>query len=203
MHSVFQEFEFLEIVDSTNAYLRRYVDSGVARVVRAGEQTGGKGRQDRLWFSPPNEGLYVSYLLFPQWDPAEAAILNEVASLAVIESIGQLADPTGTQIRLKLPNDVLVNGRKVCGILVELSTLPGSIRWAIIGVGVNLLQRSFPDDLEFRVPPSSLCLEGLGEIQPSLFCEVLTVNLERLYREVDSGDRLSVREKFSKAALPA
>ena len=201
MRRVFKEFDFLEVVDSTSAYLRRYVDTGVERAARAAEQTAGRGRQGRPWFSPPGEGLYVSYLLFPNWDPAEAASLNEVAALAVVESVRQLSEPGDHRLGVKLPNDVLIDGRKVAGILVELSTLPKCIHWAIIGIGVNLLQKSFPENTEFHVPPTSLFMEGMGEFQPSEFCELLTENLERLYLKVDREGTRSVQELFREALL--
>ncbi len=159
----------------------------------AGEQTAGKGRYSRTWYSPPGEGLYVSYLLSPGWRIAQSSFLEILAGLAVVCAIGRAA-PSNLQVRLKRPNDVIISGKKVCGVLTETSTLQDQILWAIIGIGVNLHQKEFPDDL--RQTATSLAAEGLRVEHPLDFCEILTEELQRLYRDLEQGSWGRLQSQF-------
>lgn len=176
---MFDTIEILDCVDSTNEHLKAFIAGGVSRMVVAGEQTAGKGQHGRVWHSPPGAGLYVSYLYFPDWELGRSGVLNQASSLAVADSIRHF-DSTA-EVRLKQPNDVLVGGRKVCGILAELGSTGEHVNWAIIGIGVNLYRRSFPSELEGSA--TSLERERIGVNHPLDFCHELTVrlvhNLER------------------------
>ena len=190
---LFKQFDYLESIDSTNEYLKTFVAEGEPRIVVAGEQTAGKGRYSRTWYSPPGEGLYVSYLLYPGWRIAQSSFLEILAGLAVVCAIGRAA-PSNLQVRLKRPNDVIISGKKVCGALTETSTLQDQILWAIIGIGVNLHQKEFPDDL--RQTATSLAAEGLRVEHPLDFCEILTEELQRLYRDLEQGSWGRLQSQF-------
>lgn len=151
----------LETIDSTNAEARRLAEAGAEEgtLVWALEQTAGRGRRGRAWVSPKGN-FYASLVLRPEVPLRDAAQLSFVAALAVFDTIGALA-PAGLEVAVKWPNDVLITGRKVAGILLESQVAADAdapADFVILGVGVNL--RSFPEDAEF--PASCLADEGAG-----------------------------------------
>jgi BirA family transcriptional regulator, biotin operon repressor / biotin---[acetyl-CoA-carboxylase] ligase len=138
-------FHFFK-VDSTN---RVAMDLGHAgepegAVVIAEEQTGGRGRAGRSWHSERASGLYVTLLLRPRLSPVQAPLLTMMAGLAARQAIQNQA---GGSIDLKWPNDLLMNGKKVAGILTEMHAEPSQIRFVIVGMGINVNQDKFPADL--------------------------------------------------------
>jgi len=146
-----------EQVDSTNEEAKRLAAGGAdaGTLVWAGEQLAGRGRRGRGWTSPPGN-LYVSLLLRPACPPARACQLNFVAVVALLEAMSALL-PAGAAVALKWPNDVLIGGAKVSGILLEAAAaLDRSIDWLVIGVGVNVT--SHPADTPY--PATSLQREG-------------------------------------------
>ena len=152
----------LETVDSTNDEALRLATAGAedGTLVWAREQTGGRGRQGRSWSSPPGN-LYFSMVLRPECAPAEAAQLGFVAGLALGEAIGSVAPPL-IEVTYKWPNDLLLNGRKAAGILLESRSGPdGTLECLILGVGVNL--KHFPEDTGF--PATGLHFEGATEVE--------------------------------------
>jgi BirA family biotin operon repressor/biotin-[acetyl-CoA-carboxylase] ligase len=151
--------------DSTNTRARELAGAGAPHgtVVTAGEQTEGRGRQGRTWVAPRGRALLYSLLLRPL---GERPLLPLCAALAVCETAEELGagpspggaeQPRGLACRIKWPNDVLVEGRKLAGILIEAHPATGEGRrsgddWAVIGVGLNLTIASeeFPPDLRDR-----------------------------------------------------
>jgi len=134
-------------VDSTQAALGRLAAAGAPEgvVVTATHQTGGRGRRGRPWWDEPGQSLLCSVLLRPTASMARVAQLSLVAGLAVaeaVEAVGQV--PAG----IKWPNDVLVQDRKVAGILLEAAASPGGqARHVVLGIGVNVNQAAFPEAL--------------------------------------------------------
>lgn len=185
--------EVLESVESTNDYIRRYLAERKCRVVTAAGQTGGRGRFGRVWHSPPGAGLYVSFLLFPAWDARWSVLLNAAAALSVVRTLRNLAP--GLSLRIKEPNDVLVNGRKISGILVELATQGVRIDWAVVGIGLNVLQHSFPPDLPHA---TSLALEGVNVESAGSLLAPLTHEFEALLKVADAGDGAALLQAVEK-----
>ena len=149
-------------------------------VVVADEQTAGRGRLKRVWLSPEGS-LALSVILYPSVAYLPSLIM--VASLAVAHSIGAV---TGLKSQLKWPNDVLVNGRKVAGILIENSVRGNMVDYAIIGIGVNVNLRlaNFPE-----IPPTATSLSdelGRDVLRLDLIRHLL-VEIERLYLALPSG----------------
>jgi BirA family transcriptional regulator, biotin operon repressor / biotin---[acetyl-CoA-carboxylase] ligase len=147
----------LDSVDSTNDEAIRLAEAGAedGTLVWARQQTKGRGRMGRDFVSPRGN-LYLSLVLRPDCDIATAAQLSFVAALAVGDGIGSVA-PAMLEITYKWPNDVLLNERKVSGILLETKTAPGGgIDWLVLGVGINVA--SYPEDTEF--PATGLHFEG-------------------------------------------
>jgi len=126
-----------EEVDSTNRLAREVARAGAVEgtVVIADTQTAGRGRLGRSWFSPPSVNLYLSVVLRPDIPPARAPQLALVAAGAVAASIEEVA---GIRPAIKWPNDVILHGRKVAGILTEMDSEADRVVFAIVGVGVNL-----------------------------------------------------------------
>ncbi len=130
----------LDSVGSTNDEAKRLAASGAAHgtLVWALEQTSGRGRLDRVWASPRGN-LYISAILRPAVPPARAAELGFVASLAVADLVAALVPGGRDKVRLKWPNDVLADGAKLSGILLEAwSESGGPVDWVVLGIGVNL-----------------------------------------------------------------
>ncbi len=166
----------LDSVGSTNDEARRLADEGAAHgtVVWAGEQTKGRGRQGRNWTSPRGN-LYTSVILRPDCKLSEAAQLSFVACVALGEAITAKAGGA-VEVTYKWPNDIMFNGKKGVGLLLESKATPqGALDWVIIGMGTNIAH--FPDDA--RYPASSLHREGAD---PALSPEVL---LEELAQQLD------------------
>ncbi len=136
-----------EELDSTNLQGQRLALDGAENktVVIAGSQTKGSGRMGRTFVSPPG-GVYLSYMLAPDCSGERLSLLTSCAGLAVCRTISAAA---GLSASIKWPNDVILEGKKVCGILTKLISdgENGSISWAIIGIGVNVGQESFPPEL--------------------------------------------------------
>ncbi len=147
----------LDSVGSTNDEARRLAEEGAAHgtIVWAGEQTKGRGRQGRSWTSPRGN-LYLSIVLRPDCAPSEAAQLSFVACVALGEAISNLAG-SRVEVTYKWPNDVMFNGKKGVGLLLESKSTPaGEVDWVIVGMGTNI--EHFPEDA--RYPASSLRKEG-------------------------------------------
>ena len=149
-------------------------------VIVADEQTAGKGRLKRIWLSPKGN-IALSVILYP--DVAYLTSLIMVASLAVVHSIETV---TGLKSQVKWPNDVLINGRKVCGILIESDVRGNIVDYAIIGIGVNVNLRlyDFPDILSTA---TSLSHELGREVSRLDVIRQLLVEIERLYLTLQAG----------------
>ncbi len=147
----------LSEVDSTNNYLKTLAANGApdGTAVLSLKQTAGRGRRGRSFLSEPG-GLYLSFLMRPH-EPAEALLhLTALAGLCVCEAVRQV---TGMQAGIKWPNDPVLNGKKLCGILTELSVSleTQEPEYVVIGIGVNCNQKSFPEELSMA---TSLRIEG-------------------------------------------
>ena len=159
----------LDRVDSTNTRLKELAAAGAPEgtVVMALEQTAGRGTGDRTFFSPAGEGLYLSVLLRPKAPVEELLTLTGWAAAAVRQGIEQAC---GAPCRIKWLNDIYLNGKKLCGILAELSP---TLDWVVLGVGINVSQTA-----------ETFARQGLGEIATSLGAEGYEVGREELARSV-------------------
>lgn len=137
-----EELIFLESVDSTNDYLKKHAgDLRHGALVVADEQTKGKGRLGRQWESQPHSGIWMSLLLRPEIPPYEAPKITQIAGAAMT----QVLQDMGIDVKIKWPNDLILNKKKVCGVLTEMSAELGEINYVIVGIGLNVHQSSFPD----------------------------------------------------------
>lgn len=138
--------QHFEQIGSTNAAAMRAGAEGArdGSVWLAEEQTAGKGRAGHVWESNPRDGIYCSALLRPRLAPADVIILSLAAGLAVVEAVHEV---TGLWGDLRWPNDVLLGGRKFCGILTELNAEVTRVRYVVVGVGMNVNHEGFPAEL--------------------------------------------------------
>ena len=166
-----RSLEILEVTDSTMNYIRRMdvseKDEGFC--VISNEQTGGKGRLQRHFYSPPNEGIYMSFLLKPRIRLSETPFLTICAAAAVSRAIDKIC---GVNTQIKWVNDVYCGGKKICGILTEaaLSAEIGSIDYAVTGIGVNTGQ--IPEEIS-STAASVFEQTGLKGIRCRLAAEIL------------------------------
>ena len=171
----------LDATDSTNLQACRFGDDGEAEglVVVADQQSSGKGRMGRRWESPAGINLYASILLRPAILPFDAPKLTFLSAVAVCRAI---MSSTGLQATVKWPNDVLLNGRKVAGLLNEMSAETDRVNYVVLGIGVNLNMRNdqFPEDL--RYPATSLAIAKGHPVSRLDFTRSLLQEIDALYQ---------------------
>ena len=150
-HSV----EVLESVDSTNDYAKKKAKELVdGSVIISLEQVKGKGRRGRSFHSGKGDGIYLSIILKPGFEPTKAPFITSIAGAALVNTFNKF----NIQTKIKWPNDVLINGKKVAGILTEMSADMEFIEYIVLGVGINVSGLEFPNELKNIA--TSLKLEG-------------------------------------------
>lgn len=152
-----QELFCFDEIDSTNTKAKELAEQGYpsGTLVVADRQIAGRGRRGRSWDSPAGIGIFMTLLLKPDINPNNASMLTLVTALATAQAI---SDVTGAGAKIKWPNDIVINGKKVCGILTEMSAQFDYINHIVIGIGINVHNESFPE--EIRETASSLLLES-------------------------------------------
>ena len=167
-------------VKSTNDLAARLAEDGAPEgvVVTAEEQTKGRGRLGRNWFSPPKTGVYLSIILRPTFPPEDAPGLSVMTAVALADT---LATWRPGKVQIKWPNDIWINGRKVAGILTELSAERNGINHVIVGVGINVNHRAgdFPEEL--RATATSLRRELRRKADRLELVRLFLHNLEQEY----------------------
>ena len=140
---------YFDEVDSTNNVIKREAENGAPHgtLAVADYQSGGKGRRGRVWKSPHGVGIWMSILLRPELTPSSAPMMTLPAAMAVAEGIRAAC---GLDTKIKWPNDVVVNGKKVCGILTEAFSCGGGTA-VVVGIGINVNTAAFPKELQDRV----------------------------------------------------
>lgn len=156
--------ERIDTIDSTNEELvRRGRGGGMPQGLIATEQTAGKGRLGRSWVSTEGEGLYMSILIRPDIAVEKAPLLSLIMGLAAARAV---KDVTGIEAKLKWPNDLVIDGKKVAGILAASEIKNGNLDFVVIGIGVNMFQKQFPE--EIAATATSLKLSGATFIREDL-----------------------------------
>lgn len=175
-----------EVLGSTNLQAKLDAENGAGHgaLIVADMQTAGRGRRGRSWTSPPGINVYYSLILKPEIIPDKAAMLTPLMSLAVSDGIRRTC---GLKAMIKWPNDVVINGKKVCGILAEMSVERDFIHYVVIGVGVNVGLQEFPEE----IADMATCLQQeCGEKVPRALLLVNIMHSFEEYYEVflDRGD---------------
>lgn len=180
-----QNIEYFKSIDSTNTFAKNIAPkSDEGMVIISDEQSSGKGRVGREWISKENEGIYFSIILKPDIDIMNASFLTQVAGAAMVSSLEKM----GVESTIKWPNDIIVNGKKISGILTEMSAEIDQISYIVVGIGVNLYNQSFEEEIESKA--TSLKKEGY-DIDKKEFLQKFFLEFEDLYKEFLSGDKES------------
>lgn len=169
---------FFEETGSTNNDCRRFLEEGDPHgvLVVADSQSMGKGRRGRGWISPKGTTISMSIGLRPTFMPDKASMLTLVMAMSVCKAICEL---TGAKAQIKWPNDIVVNKKKVCGILTEMSTQMDYIEHVIIGVGINVNQTEFEE--EIAKTATSLLVEMDKQYDRNLIVQKVTEYFEQYY----------------------
>ena len=182
-------------VASTNTAAMAAAAEGAPQgsVFLAEEQTAGRGRGANSWQSPRSTGIYCSVILRPALPPSDVLVLSLAAGLAVKAAIQQV--DSRVQPDLKWPNDVLIGGKKVCGILTEMNAEATRVRHIVVGIGINVNQATFPKDL----PATSLRLTTGSEWSRVEVVAALLKSLDREYRQLVEGSESQegILQRFS------
>jgi BirA family biotin operon repressor/biotin-[acetyl-CoA-carboxylase] ligase len=171
--------------DSTNSIALRGAalagqhpdDTPEGAVFLAEEQTAGRGRSAHSWQSERGTGIYCSFLLRPPMTPSEVLWLSLIAGVAVQDAV---RETSGLATDIRWPNDVMINDKKIAGILTEMSSEGTKVHHAVIGIGVNVNQKSFPEDL--NASATSMCLEGGKDFSRRDVAAALIRAVDREYR---------------------
>ena len=192
-----KEMHYEPSVDSTNQLAKKLAYHGAAdgSIVVAEEQTGGKGRLDRNFYSPRGKGIWFSIILRPNFSPHDAPKFTLMAAVAVAEAMARFK----LKAEIKWPNDILHNGRKLVGILTEMTGEIGKITYLVIGVGinVNISRDEFPDELRDIATSLSEMNGGESLSRVYLFRAVLE-EFDQLYREVNAAGFDKIIERWRK-----
>lgn len=175
-----KKIRYYQEVNSTNAEAKRLAEgeTGDGLLVISEQQTAGKGRRGRNWLSPKGDGIWMSILLKPNMKPVNASMLTLVTALAVAKTI---REDLKMDAYIKWPNDVVVNGKKVCGILTEMSSEIDYIHYVVIGIGINVNIEKFPEELQDTA--TSLFIEGNKKWNRSKLIASILLEFESLYEQ--------------------
>lgn len=187
--------EFLPELDSTNRLAKEYMRAGQVegKVVQTGYQYQGRGQQGTTWLVERDQNLTFSVVLRPSFlASTDLFQLNQVAALAVSDTLAAYFPVN--EIRIKWPNDILVRGKKICGILIETQLEGSRLSGAVAGIGLNVNQAGFPDNLRF--PPTSMKIALGDTFDLHILLRILLDNLWARYAQLSFH-----REKIQKDYL--
>jgi BirA family biotin operon repressor/biotin-[acetyl-CoA-carboxylase] ligase len=180
--------EHFDEIDSTNTYVKDRAAEPEGLVALADFQTAGRGRMDRRWVSPPRSSLLCSILLTPSLQPDQLQLVVALVALSARSALERLS---GLRVALKWPNDLVVGGDKVAGLLAEIVSHGGELR-VVVGIGVNLTYDG-PEDV---AATSVLAQTGLT-IAPRALLDILLEEIDfRRALLTDAGGRLALREEY-------
>ena len=172
---------FLPEIDSTNNLPKEHAKNNAQEglVIVAESQTGGRGRMGRFWHSPPETGIYLSILLKPNLKPDQLSFITLLAGVSAISTINKFSHQ---RANLKWPNDILINDKKVCGLLCEMTQERGDSFSVVIGIGINVNQvpEQFPEGL--KKTATSLRIVNGSPINRLTVIRSLLTTLDREYQ---------------------
>jgi BirA family biotin operon repressor/biotin-[acetyl-CoA-carboxylase] ligase len=175
-HEIGHALHWFSEVGSTNDVARALAEEGAAHgeVVIAESQTAGRGRRGRAWISPPGRNIYLSVILRPDLPPVRAPELTLLSSVALCQAVRHAGVPAD----IKWPNDLMVHGRKVAGVLTEMAAEVDQVQWVVLGVGINVNARAEDFPPELRGSATSLCLERGQPVPRALLASAVLGALE-------------------------
>jgi len=186
--------------DSTNDVALNLAAQGEPHgtVILAEEQTAGRGRLGRSWYSEKSSGIYASIILRPPLAPAAAPVLTLLAGVATQQAVSAV---TGLPVDIRWPNDLLLNGKKVCGILTEMSAELDRLHAVVLGIGLNVNHREMPPEL--KEIATSLRMEGRKPYSRAQILVALLKELERKYRLLLEEGSVAITRAWAAASTYA
>ena len=184
---------FARETDSTNLWIKRLAKEGAPEgtLALAEFQSAGRGRLGRSWEVPEGTSVMMSILLRPKFEPQYAPTLTLVMGMAVAKAVKSL----GFDVSIKWPNDVVVSHKKICGILTEMGVRDGKIDYAVIGVGINVNIKEFPEEMADKA--TSLYLESGKEFDRSQIPGLVMEAFEEYYEKFAATCDLSgLKEEY-------
>ncbi len=194
-----RNFVYTEEIDSTNKALmssKEFTKDGT--VLLSEYQTAGKGRKSRVWYSNAGQNLTFSILLARQLKSEQLNLINLSASIAIASSLENLFQ---LNTNLKWPNDVLINNKKIAGILLESSVIGNQIEKIIVGIGINVNQYSFTGSSEFITPPTSVKNEFKKDVSRERILSEILNNFEQLLNLISKNPSHIIETWKSKSKL--
>lgn len=188
---------YYDSISSTNIKAKEIaLEEPEGTVIVSEEQTGGLGRLGRNWISPKRKGIWLSIILKPEVEPMNVSKIALVGAAAVNKALEDMGINSG----IKWPNDIVLNGKKVCGILTEMSCELNMVNYVVMGIGinVNLDKSDIPEDLQHKA--TSLKEATNKEVDRKILLANVLNHFEELYKDFKSGDissTIEVRRKHS------
>ena len=190
---------YFEVIDSTNRYAKKAAEDGAPEglLVIGDEQTAGRGRSGRHWTTPPGTAIAMTILLRPEIAADRIAMTTLVMGLAVTQAVRELYDiPAG----IKWPNDVVIDGKKICGILTEMTTDMVSVSYIVVGVGINANMDAFPEELQSTAASLKMVLGH--EVNRAELIAAVMQHFEYYYEQfLAAGDLSAVMERYNELLL--
>lgn len=200
-----KDIKYFYTIDSTNDYAKKLASMGChdGTVIVAESQTCGRGRLGRLWYSGAGKGIWMSVVLKPQIALLDIQIVTLAASVAVCFAIEEV---TGIKTGIKWPNDIILSGKKVCGILTETNSEMELINFLVIGVGINVHQEidDFPDELREKAISLKMHFVNSGNnisLKRSDIIKSFLFKLEQLYNIINAGEKQEIIDQWKKYSI--
>ncbi len=192
-----QQIIYFDSIDSTNSYAKKEANKlKDGTVILSEEQLLGRGRRGRSWSSPKGTGIWMSLVLKPNIPPTEGVKMTQIAAAAVCKAIREL---TGLNALIKWPNDIVINGKKICGILTEMAGELNEVNYIIVGIGINVNTDGFACELKEKA--TSLFIEGGKKIDRRELVVNILKNFEALYniyiKDLDLDETLVIVKNYS------
>lgn len=190
-----QNLEYYDVTDSTNTRAKNLGENGSVHgtLVVAEQQDAGKGRRGKSWSSPPGTSIYMTILLRPKIEPSKAPMLTLVMAYSVAEAIREKEQITA---KIKWPNDLVLNKKKICGILTEMSAEVDYINYVVIGVGINVNMQTFPEEITRTA--TSLRIETGEMFQRAELIACVMQKFEEYYEQfIEKGDLSCIQKAYN------
>jgi len=192
---------YFKSIDSTNNYAKKSAHEGCEEgtVIVADAQTSGRGRLGRRWESKEGSGIWMSVVLRPSIAPEDVQIMTLAASVAVVTALKRIA---GVDAGIKWPNDIIIDGKKVCGILTEMSTEMDRVNFLVLGIGININQKKedFPDELKSTAISLKAYMSennmSVSNIRRNDIIKNVLLELEKQYENMKRGNTEEIIRKW-------
>lgn len=194
-------------VDSTNNHAKTLAQNGCddGTVVLADRQTQGRGRLGKSWDSIDKKGIWMSVVLRPAVGLEDVQIITLAASVAVASALKETMD---MEVGIKWPNDIVIDGKKVCGILTEMSMEMERINFLILGIGINFSQKEseFPEELRDRATSLGIYLKekqglDISEFRRGQLVKIILSEIEKIYKKINDGCASEIVKEWKKYSV--